>query len=312
LLSWLKNRAASSRALGLDMYEDGVALAVIDRSNGDRPLVTGSRWYAVDPAEDRAAAVKRAARELGARGLPVVATLPHTAYSLVQLEAPELATEELRDAMRWRVKELIDFPVEEAVIDILKLPPSRRPGSPELVYVVVASQNEVEQLGGLLDQAGLIVEAIDIVEMAIRNLAMYLDRPGRPRAYLYMYSGQTVIEIVDGPELYLSRRAPQDYDADPDSALLHAQMENLALEVQRSLDYFESQYALGPADQLSVIVGDDRLFGAFQNAAQSFLTVQSQRFDFAGVGVAKGVELKTLGCGATAVGSAMRGLPWAA
>ena len=66
------------------------------------------------------------------------------------------------------------------------------------------------------------------------------------------------------------------------------------------------------ADQLSVIVGDDRLFEAFQNAAQSFLTVQSQRFDFAGIGVAKGVELKTLGCGATAVGSAMRGLPWAA
>ncbi|MGD8956938.1 MAG: pilus assembly protein PilM [Chromatiaceae bacterium] len=312
MLGWLKKRAASSRVLGLDMYEDGVAMAVIDRSSADRPLVTASRWCAFDPAGDRAAALKRAVRELGARGLPAVATLPHAAYSLVQLEAPELATEELREAMRWRVKELIDFPVEEAVIDVVKLPPSRRPGSPELVYVVVARQNEVEQLGGLLDQAGLVVEAIDIVEMAIRNLAMYLDRPDRPRAYLHMDSGQTVIEIVDGPELYLSRRVPQEYDADADTALLHAQMENLALEVQRSLDYFESQYALGPADQLSVIVGDQRLFVALQNAAQSFLTVQVQRFDFAGIQRAKGVELETLGRGATAVGSAMRGLPWAA
>ena len=89
-------------------------------------------------------------------------------------------------------------------------------------------------------------------------------------------------------------------------------MESLALEVQRSLDYFESQYALGPADQLSVIVCDDNLFGAFETVAGAFLTVQTQRFSLAGIDTAAGVDLAALDRGVTVVGTAMRSLPWAA
>ena len=149
-------------------------------------------------------------------------------------------------------------------------------------------------------------------EMAIRNLALHLDKPGRPRAYLQLQPGQTIIEIADGPQVYLSRRVMQDYDVNADIDLLQAQMENLALEVQRSLDYFESQYALGPADQLSVIVSDDVMFEAFSKVARTFLTVQTERFSFSGMPSLDEVDLTVLGHGVTAVGAAMRGLPWAA
>ena len=61
-----------------------------------------------------------------------MATLPYSAYSMVQLEAPELEPDELREAMRWRVRDLIDFPVEQAAIDVFHLPESQRPGAPAL------------------------------------------------------------------------------------------------------------------------------------------------------------------------------------
>ena len=83
-------------------------------------------------------------------------------------------------------------------------------------------------------------------------------------------------------------------------------MENLALEVQRSLDYFESQYALGPADQLSVIVSREALFKAFHEIANTFLTVASVRFDFSALAFVDGVEIGDLGLGVTAIGAAMR------
>jgi len=312
LFSWLSKKVGSTRILGLEMYEDGCALAVIDQTRADHPIVTGVRWCPFDGRQERATALRSAIRALGARRLPVVATLPHAAYSLVQLEAPELDQQELREAMRWRVKDLIDFPAEAAVIDVFGLPESRRPGAPALVYTVVAKSDEVDALVALLDEIGLELEAIDIAEMAIRNLSMHLDRPGRPRAYLQLRPGETIIEIADGPQVYLSRRVLQEYDVNSDPELLQAQMENLALEVQRSLDYFESQYALGPADRLSVIVCDDALFDAFGKVAKSFLTVQAERFSFSGIAVAGGVELAELGRGVTAVGAAMRGLPWAA
>ena len=115
------------------------------RPQHGRPVVTGVRWCPF--GSDRLSALRQVVRDLDARGLPVVATLPNSAYSLVQLEAPELEPEELREAMRWRVKDLIDFPVEEAVIDVFGLPASRRPGAPELVYAVVAKSHEVDDTG---------------------------------------------------------------------------------------------------------------------------------------------------------------------
>jgi MSHA biogenesis protein MshI len=266
----------------------------------------------VGQAADRAAVLGRAVHDLGARGLPVVANLQHAAYSLVQLEAPELEPEELREAMRWRVRDLIDFPIEQAVIDIVHLPPSRRPGAPALLYVVVAKAPEVDALAEMLIDAGLDIQAIDIVEMAIRNLSLHLDQPARPRAYLHLQPGQTVIEIADGSQVYLSRRVLQDVDAGADVALLEAQMENLALEVQRSLDYFESQFAVGAVDMLSVMVCNEGLFSVFSSVARAFLTVPTERFAFDRMATADGVELSVLGRGVTAVGAALRGLAWTA
>lgn len=312
MFSWWNKKSGSTRVLGLDLFDRGCSLAVIDQSNTERPVITGVRWCPFHSEQDRVPALRAAVRDLGARGLPVVAALPSTAYSLVQLEAPELEREELREAMRWRVKDLIDFPVEEAVIDVFELPASRRPGAPALVYAVVAKSYEVDSLAALLDEAGLELDAIDIAEMAIRNLSLHLDRPGRPRAYLQLQPGETIIEIADGPQVYLSRRVLQDYDVGSDIELLHAQMENLALEVQRSLDYFESQYARGPADQLSVIVCDDQTYEVFNKVARTFLTVQTERFSFSGIATAGGVDLASLDHGIAAVGAAMRNLPWAA
>ncbi|MCB1800934.1 MAG: pilus assembly protein PilM [Gammaproteobacteria bacterium] len=312
MFNWLKRGARGSRRVGLDVYADGFALAVIDAAESAAPRIVAVNWCSLEGVATLTEALTREVRKHSLAGLPTVVTLPHAAYSLVQLEAPDLEAEELRDAMRWRVKDLIDFPVEQAEIDIFRLPESHRPGAPALMYVVVARHEAVKQLVQAVIAAGLEIEAVDVVEMAIRNLSMNLDRPQRPRAYLHLQPGQTVIEIADGENIYLSRRVMQDYDRDADMALLGAQMENLALEVQRSMDYFESQFALGPVDRLSVIVCDDTLYQAFADIARSFLTVPAERFSFSEVALAPGIELATLGRGVTAVGAAMRGMRWAA
>jgi MSHA biogenesis protein MshI len=307
----LKQKARRSHVVGVDLYDDGCALVVVDPAAGS-PRVVGARWCAFDGVVPNEEHFRDAVRDLGARGLKACATLRHASYSLVQLEAPDIPDDELDEAMRWRVGDLVDFPVEDAIVDVFKLPPSRRPGALPLLYVVVAKLRDVDELAQMLLGAGLQVDAIDIVEMAIRNLSLHVDAPNRPRAYLHMQAGQTVIEIADGPQVYLSRRVLQDYDADADPVVLQAQMENLALEVQRSLDYFESQYALGAVDQLSVIARDAQLYASFSRVAESFLTVKAEPFDLARITTDADVNLQVLGRGMTAIGAAMRSLPWAA
>jgi len=311
LPGWFHRKARDSKTVGLDLYEDGCAIVVLDHS-GAAPRIEAARWCPFDAGTTPDPLIREAVKALHARGLPVCATLRHASYSLVQLEAPDLPDEELREAMRWRVGDLIDFPIEDAVVDVFRLPASRRPGAPALVYVAVARRDDVDDLVELLTAAGLRIAAIDIAEMAIRNLALHVDTPERPRAYLHMQPGQTIVEISDGPHVYLSRRVLQDYDHDADTVVLQAQMESLALEVQRSLDYFESQYALGAADRLAVIVTDATLYQAFKEVAGTFLTVRTEHFDFGRIEARPGVALAQLGRGVAAIGAAMRGVPWAA
>lgn len=308
MFGWLKKNSAASQVVGIDMSTDGCSLAVLEHSVAGQPRVAAVKRCLYSDSADPRAALVAAVRDLGIKAAHVVATLPHAAYSLVQLEAPDMPLDELREAMRWRVKDLIDFPVEQSVVDVFKLPHSQRPGAPELLYVVVAKSDEVDRVASLLTAAGLEIDAIDVIEMSIRNLALRVDQPGRPRAYLHLLPGETVIEIADGPQIYLTRRVVQHYDADSDETILAAQMENLALEVQRSLDYFESQYAFGPADRLAVIVCDGKLFEAFSDVAKTFLTVPVERFNFETLPLADGVQLQDLGRGITAVGAAMRGV----
>lgn len=307
MLRWFNKGGADSRVVGIDMHPDGCVLAVVDRSKPDAFQVSAVRHCPFGPDVDPSGPLGEVVRALGVRGSQAVATLQHSAYSLVQLEAPELPVDELREAMRWRVKDLIDFPVEEAVVDVFRLPRSQRPGAPELLYVVVARADAVNRAAEAIQSAGLKVVAVDVVEMSIRNLSLQVDRPGRARSYLHLLPGETLIEIADGPQIYLARRVLQDFDIDADPELLRAQMENLALEVQRSLDYFESQFAFGPADQLSVLAADERLFQSFAEVAGTFLTVSVERFPLDRLACAEGIELPVLSQGASAVGAAMRG-----
>lgn len=43
-------------------------------------------------------------------------------YQLVQLEKPKVPDTELKDAVRWQLKDSINFPVEDATIGTIKIP----------------------------------------------------------------------------------------------------------------------------------------------------------------------------------------------
>jgi MSHA biogenesis protein MshI len=309
VFSWLAKRSKKRHILGIDFRGDGFAMALVD-GELDHVSVRAAGWFPLASDTSLLEMLKLALRQFGADGVRVVATLQSTAYSLVQLENPGLEADELREAMRWKVRDLIDFPVEDAVIDVFELPQSRRPGAPRLLYVVVARDTAVAELARLLLDAGLEITAIDIVEMAIRNLATFVDGAQRPRAYLNLCPGQTVIEIADGEQVYLSRRVLQDYDLEADAAVLQSQMESLALEVQRSLDYFESQYSIGAADRLAVLAPSQKAFDAFAPVAGRFLTVPTARFD--AESISGGSDAIDLDNTLTAVGAAIRGVSWAA
>ena len=116
MLKWFRTASASSGLIALCPGGDGIAAARVSRGAGTAPLL---EWVDYLPATrsdtNRATALRQMLTTHGAHGQPSTSVLPTGDYHLLLLEAPAVPAEELREAARWRVKDLIDFDVEEAV-----------------------------------------------------------------------------------------------------------------------------------------------------------------------------------------------------
>ncbi len=180
-------------------------------------------------------------------------------YSLLLLEAAEVPAEELRDAMRWRVRELVDFSVDDAVIDVFDVPPQRKAGN-RMVYVVAARAPVVRQRIEQLLNAGLKLNVIDIPELCCRNITSLLPEDAGGVAFISLGRQRGVLTLTQQGTLYFSRRLQTGIDflwreddgsrrRDDVTELtpeIKEWLDSIIIELQRSLDYYESNFSVPP------------------------------------------------------------------
>lgn len=212
-----------------------VDIAEVRRKTGGRPEVAGWESFAAEGSE--LDALKRLRGRLHGR---CTTLLRHGQYQMLQVETPDLPAEERREAVRWRIKEMVDFPVEQAGIDVLDIPTAQRGGRPPQMFVVVANNAVLTPRIRLFQDAKVPLAAIDVPELAQRNVAALFEEENRGLALLsFDDDGGRLIFTYRG-ELYATRHieaGPQDLAA-PGGAY-----ERILLDIQRSLDNFDRNYS---------------------------------------------------------------------
>jgi len=257
LLSWLPS---SSQVLGLDFTEEGVALVrtALDKNS---PQVLRTDFCTWLQEEERAKTLSRKVREIARPRIPVVSTLSPQAYQLLQVQAPKVKESEMRMAVSWQIKDLIDLPLSQVVVDYFPAPDS--PGLGKMVYVVAADREAVQQHADLLQQARLSIRAIHIPELALRNVVSQEEDSESGLALLHMDKESGLILIFKNRILYVARRLRAGLDqlgqnrpeTDP-SEILETEdggtsvFESVLLDLQRTLDYFEGNFRSNPVTTL--------------------------------------------------------------
>lgn len=191
-------------------------------------------------------ALKKWARNLGLERIPCTTVLEASQYRLLTAEAPNVPNAELRAALRWKIKDLIDFPIQEATIDVFDIPGAQAGVNSRSVYVVAARNDEIRNRVEALTSAKVNLRYIDIIEMSLRNIAGLLEEDEAGVALLSLSSNSGLITLTKKSTLYLSRSLNVGLDN-----MLHPQLSTgafnqVALELQRSLDYFESHFRQPP------------------------------------------------------------------
>ena len=302
------NRAqANGWRVGVLPADRETALAIVRSARSARPLL---RHCAIHPSlEIRAEHVLAPlahGRELSRAA--VSAVLSTDEYQLVQIEAPDVPPEELRGAVRWKLKDIISFPASEAVVDVFEIPEQARYVESRMIYAVAARADAVQRVVSLIKPRVRGFDVIDIPELCLRNIAALLPQDQQGVALVALGEHFAQLTLTCRGVLYLARRIdlgrrPEGPGAEAAAVL---DVPSLALELQRSLDYYESHFDRPAIADIVVASGDERaehLLGSLIAATGHSVTLLDveELFD-----VADGIEPDTRWPGLLALGAALR------
>ncbi|MDI1299660.1 agglutinin biogenesis protein MshI [Methylotenera sp.] len=229
--------------------------------------------------------VKTLTTNLSMANLHCSLLLAQNEYQLFQIEKPNVPANELKQAISWKLKDMIDYPVDQATIDVIDIPADPNNANRQSYVYAVAAKNSVigDYMTRLIDYAGSGLEVIDIPELAQRNIAAYLEQEGRGLAMLSINSHGGLLTFTSGGELYHSRRIEIDTKQiqDDNSELKSSVFERLLLEIQRSLDNFERQFPYITINRLVLAPFMGR--EDFYDYLKAYLYIPIDRFDLSDV-----------------------------
>jgi len=249
MLRQFKRALAGNSRAGLAVDGPCAGLARVRRGDDGRRSLSIRAMKAGtdhDAWPDRVAGI-----ELG--GTPVSTVLATDAYQLQLVEMPNVPADEVLAAVRWRLKDLIDYPVEEAVVELLEMPRHANPGSAAVAYAVVTRRANVLREIERMEQADFSLDVIDIPELCIRNIAVELPQDADGIAFLHFTEDCGYLTITRKGVLHLTRRLDsgrRDLLASDDEFSSQERIAGISLEVQRSLDYYESHYDCRPVTEI--------------------------------------------------------------
>jgi MSHA biogenesis protein MshI len=284
--------------------------AVVQKRQGDSPLL---QHYGVLPTFEVKAEHVLAAM-LPSRLLartPVSGVIRTDDYQLVQVEAPKVPAAEIRAAVRWKLREMITFPVEDAVVDVFELPAPARESHAAMVMAVAARNTAVQSLVATIGPRARRFDTVDVPELCLRNLSARLPQDERGLALLALSDNVAHLLLTRAGVLYLTRRIDLSR-----ASLQRAQIGDeppeidaaaLALELQRSLDYYESFYDQPPITDLVLAPADARARRLATTLADETSLQVELFFPDRLFNLAHGVEIDASWNGLIALGAALRG-----
>jgi MSHA biogenesis protein MshI len=164
-------------------------------------------------------------------------------YQLLQVDQPKVPQDEVHAALGWPLKDLLP-PNTEYVYDYLN-PPAQVAGQSKL-SVVAIPHKDIERISKGIYEADLRLKNISVEETATVELT-----PNSEDAVMSLvqeHGEEIVLNIVKNNQLYFTRRLKgfENLGSYSASELSMGITESLCVQIQRSMDYFESQLRQAP------------------------------------------------------------------
>lgn len=178
--------------------------------------------------------------------------LPASQYQIVQVDKPNVPDEELSQALKWQVKDLVPFAPEDMVIDYF-YGPGNAMSSPKL-NVVCANATLIKPLLAKLQSKKLYLKEITVEEFAFAQLLGYSD-DGQLLVCQQPNQDVSILIVKQGKVFFYRRlRGLAQIGMRTEDELSFGVIDSLSLEIQRSTDFFERQLKQAPIKSIKVML----------------------------------------------------------
>lgn len=282
-MRWPWRRARSSDQLVAAWCDQTLAYLVARDAGGGRFQIV--KHGLESQGGDTLAVFASRLDKLGLSGYHANAMLRHSQYQWLQIDAPSVPAEELRQAARYQIRDMIDAHLNDVTIDVLRAGDGQGKAAANLF--VIAAPNAVLRSGFELAQAmHWTMPVVDVQETTLRNLQSavarregMLDRATATLAILD--DARALITICANEELFYVRRldVPEGFMASAWESSRSAAPDAFTPVQEYVPDYgmggqsYGSDYSVPPASRQGADAG---AASASQEGAQRFL-VEVQR-----------------------------------
>jgi hypothetical protein len=230
-----KKQFTSSASMGLSITDSEISCAVYDFTNknqgGLKCIKIGSIPY--QSTKPLSAAFIDLQNHFGITNIKCAWTLSPKDYQLLLIDKPKVMPKEYRAVALWQVKDMLEFPIADCVVDVF-LPSENIPVHKNKLYVVVSKRSYLMSVVEILNSINISVESIIIREFAERNMVVNLG-VGEETVSMLSRDGETyVLTIFKNQEILFSRRISK----------------NLEYELMRSFEYFNVTLNQSPLTKL--------------------------------------------------------------
>ncbi|MFT6267469.1 MAG: MSHA biogenesis protein MshI [Alphaproteobacteria bacterium] len=238
----LRNSSAY-HAVGIAFTADQVLLCALHKKDDQYTWALDASFSHENWQESLPIYVKKE----GLAGAPCFFALSSHWYRIHQVDKPQVNDEELFEALQWPIKEMSGSE-KEIVYDYSDMP-VQVSGQNKVMAVAVAKE-KVEKLTKAIYLANLDLKSIVVEELATTHLVPVSNEPV---ITLVQEHGEVVVlNIIKNNQLYFTRRLKgfENIGGFSEIELDMGITESICVQIQRSMDFFESQLRQAPIKRI--------------------------------------------------------------
>ncbi|WP_119395811.1 hypothetical protein [Salinibius halmophilus] len=266
------------RATGVAISDNHLTMVRLERPSKGGYRMLAYRHEPTQSFDDVEAILPRLAKAMKASDDVFGLSIANQKYDLQLIDLPDVPVDEMSAALPFKVRDFVNQDVDTLAMDWIPLPEGAWRGRRKMGFVVTTDKSQLANVERRFFKSGFRLQQIQVLQTAVCKASASANQVGTT-AILFDWQNRSELIIHQQGNLLLHRFIDvslDDANQLGDSLAQHS----LALEVQRSFDFLESQMALQRPSSL-MIMSDDLVIDELLDQLQLDLSVPCDQYSAA-------------------------------